>query len=394
MLIVFLNILFVFYSLSLRGVSTAENLTPKDASLSKALSWLLRHGAIDEGLTVSEDGYIKLEEVLQHRLFARRYTPTDIRLVVNLCKNRFTLRTNPVTGIYEIRANSGHTFKDRNNQGNKKSDPKVRGRTYPQTNLKSGKNYNHQQFKNNKYDDLLKNYNIPVGNIADKENNNKRGRKNVYKSLMKYPELKKNLLWILRYGSEKEGLTVKRHGYVAVDELMNHSHFKDKCMREDIITVANNEPHNFKLRESPSTQQLYIRARKEHPIKQEQEDWSVIPDVLYIPLGFVIHGINGSDWDFVSEHGLKVPKTGYLYCSPYYAADSWHTRGVTKYDDIYIHIDCGAAMRDGIEFFLTPEYSVATKGDKDGFIRTQYFKKVIEAKSGDLLFSDGTDDGE
>lgn len=37
---------------------------------------------------------------------------------------------------------------------------------------------------------------------------------------------------------------------------------------------------------------------------------------------------------------------------------------------------------DGIEFFLTPEYSVATKGDKDRFIRTQYFKKVIEAKSG------------
>lgn len=37
---------------------------------------------------------------------------------------------------------------------------------------------------------------------------------------------------------------------------------------------------------------------------------------------------------------------------------------------------------DGIEFFLTPEYSVATKGDEDGFIRTQYFIKVIEAKSG------------
>lgn len=71
----------------------------------------------------------------------------------------------------------------------------------------------------------------------------------------------------------------------------------------------------------------------------------MIQDVIYLPLGFVIHGINGSDWDFVSEHGLKVPKTGYLYCSAYYAADSWHTRGVTKYDDIYIYINCHAAMQ-------------------------------------------------
>jgi RNA:NAD 2'-phosphotransferase (TPT1/KptA family) len=85
--------------------------TPKDVSLSKSLSWLLRHGAIDEGLQVSDDGFIKLEDVLAHRLFARRCSPTDIRRVVNLSKNRFTLRANPVTGIYEIRANSGHTFK-------------------------------------------------------------------------------------------------------------------------------------------------------------------------------------------------------------------------------------------------------------------------------------------
>lgn len=84
---------------------------------------------------------------------------------------------------------------------------------------------------------------------------------------MKYPELKKALLWILRYGAKKEGLTVKQHGYVPIEQILNHAFFKNKCMREDIITVANNEPYNFKLRQAPNTQQLDIRARKEHPIK-------------------------------------------------------------------------------------------------------------------------------
>ena len=83
---------------------------PKDLALSKALSWLLRHGAVTEGLPISKDGYIPLRDVLKHRLFARRYTLDDIRRIVAIDDYRFNLQKNPYTGNLEIRANHGHTI--------------------------------------------------------------------------------------------------------------------------------------------------------------------------------------------------------------------------------------------------------------------------------------------
>ena len=34
---------------------------------SKALSWLLRHGAEKEGLAIRSDGFVRLAEILAHR---------------------------------------------------------------------------------------------------------------------------------------------------------------------------------------------------------------------------------------------------------------------------------------------------------------------------------------
>lgn len=83
---------------------------PKDLALSKALSWLLRHGAIAEGIDISKDGYVQIKDVLKHRLFARRYTFDDIRRITSFDNYRFNLQRNPLTGNPEIRANHGHTI--------------------------------------------------------------------------------------------------------------------------------------------------------------------------------------------------------------------------------------------------------------------------------------------
>jgi 2'-phosphotransferase len=36
-----------------------------DTDISKTLSWVLRHGAVQEGLTIEPSGYVPLEEVIQ-----------------------------------------------------------------------------------------------------------------------------------------------------------------------------------------------------------------------------------------------------------------------------------------------------------------------------------------
>nr|CAD7403742.1 unnamed protein product [Timema poppensis] len=84
----------------------------RDVALSKLLSWSLRHGAEKEGLDITDDGFINVSDLLNHRLFRGKYTLEDIqRVVAENNKQRFYLQTNQDGGILRIRANQGHSIK-------------------------------------------------------------------------------------------------------------------------------------------------------------------------------------------------------------------------------------------------------------------------------------------
>ncbi|CAB3223348.1 unnamed protein product [Arctia plantaginis] len=83
----------------------------KDFHLSKSLSWLLRHGACEEGFELSPEGYLEVCKILQHPLFQSRYQLSDVvRVVRQDAKQRFNLRQSPSTGNLEIKANQGHSI--------------------------------------------------------------------------------------------------------------------------------------------------------------------------------------------------------------------------------------------------------------------------------------------
>ncbi len=76
--------------------------------VSKGLSWILRHGAIKEGLSMDSSGYVKVSDLLQHPKFTS-YTLEDINFVVlNNDKKRFALKEDQ--GEVYIRATQGHSI--------------------------------------------------------------------------------------------------------------------------------------------------------------------------------------------------------------------------------------------------------------------------------------------
>jgi 2'-phosphotransferase len=92
---------------------------PKPVRISKALSYLLRHGAVKEGLLLTSDGFIDVSSILENSRFTN-VTVDEIRSIVESSdKQRFALRTDPSTGNLQIRANQGHSFEVRLNSGNK-----------------------------------------------------------------------------------------------------------------------------------------------------------------------------------------------------------------------------------------------------------------------------------
>ncbi|KAF2773193.1 hypothetical protein EJ03DRAFT_155912 [Teratosphaeria nubilosa] len=93
---------------------------PRDVQVSKKLSWLLRHGAEQEGLTLGAGGFLNLQDCLNNRK-VRGLKPTfeEIKqLVADNDKQRFTLKpidedhaTSTNAKDWLVRANQGHSLK-------------------------------------------------------------------------------------------------------------------------------------------------------------------------------------------------------------------------------------------------------------------------------------------
>jgi 2'-phosphotransferase len=76
-------------------------------TVSKQLSWLLRHGAVKNNLIVSSDGYISVDDILNTKQF-NRLTFDVIQYVVEYDdKKRYDLKQ--IDNKWCIRANHGHS---------------------------------------------------------------------------------------------------------------------------------------------------------------------------------------------------------------------------------------------------------------------------------------------
>lgn len=77
-----------------------------DTRLSKALSSILRHNAVKEGVPISNDGYILISDLQRHPRFKQCTLADFQRIVANDSKQRYTLLNDP----WRIRANQGHSM--------------------------------------------------------------------------------------------------------------------------------------------------------------------------------------------------------------------------------------------------------------------------------------------
>lgn len=80
----------------------------QDKAVSKTLSFLLRHGAVEAGLQMRADGFVKLTEVLEYPELGGVSAQKVEEIVAASDKQRFALTVED--GETFIRANQGHTL--------------------------------------------------------------------------------------------------------------------------------------------------------------------------------------------------------------------------------------------------------------------------------------------
>ncbi len=74
-----------------------------NTKVSKALTYLLRHGAEKEGLSIGSDGFVDVEEILQHNnIKSKKVNFAKIEEIVKNCKKqRFELQQREIVkGIF------------------------------------------------------------------------------------------------------------------------------------------------------------------------------------------------------------------------------------------------------------------------------------------------------
>ncbi|XP_050337033.1 terminal uridylyltransferase 7-like [Bactrocera neohumeralis] len=81
-----------------------------EVQLSKRLLWVLRHGAVKEGIPIRFDGFVPVTAILNHPKFARDFNFRKLQEIVKKDQEkRLALRHNK-NGFWEIRANDGHSM--------------------------------------------------------------------------------------------------------------------------------------------------------------------------------------------------------------------------------------------------------------------------------------------
>merc|ERR1711964_693697 len=92
--------------------------------------------------------------------------------------------------------------------------------------------------------------------------------------------------------------------------------------------------------------------------------------------GLAVHGTFEVHWNFIKSQGLSRAQRQHIHMT---VGSSCHKqiRGIRKNAEIFIWVDVGLAMKDGVIFYNSRNDVVLSAGLK-GWIAPKYFKKVTK----------------
>lgn len=159
---------------------------------------------------------------------------------------------------------------------------------------------------------------------------------------MKTSDTSKFLALILRHKPEVIGITLDKHGWANVSELINGINKQQKFdmdMLEDIVANDNKQRYSF------NDDKTLIRANQGHSIQVDVElEESVPPDILY-------HGTGEKYVSSILQNGLLPKSRLYVHLSTDYNTalnvGSRHGKAVV------FKVDTAEMISDGHKFYLS-----------------------------------------
>jgi 2'-phosphotransferase len=178
----------------------------------------------------------------------------------------------------------------------------------------------------------------------------------------------KKLSWYLRHHLDKIPVQVNPAGFVPIDALLSIEDFisENITLQEIIRAVEISDKQRFGL---DSTRRL-IRANQGHSTSfGKLIDQNQLLTKLTTPLEYCVHGTTRKAIDEIKRYGLNKMSRTHIH----FASRPNAISGFRSDSSVLIHVDMGAAMADGIEFFISENQVILSQGPID----PKYFKRIV-----------------
>ncbi|KAI1793467.1 KptA family-domain-containing protein [Ganoderma leucocontextum] len=191
--------------------------------------------------------------------------------------------------------------------------------------------------------------------------------------------ISKTLSWVLRHGSQSEGLAMRPDGYVRVEELLARPKLRelDFAGLQGIVKNDSKSRYNLVLEADPNSgdETWWIRANQGHSMKSVVLDLEPIKSHAGIRSGIAVHGTNKRAWENIQQQGLSKMSRNHIHLAQG-VAGSGVISGMRSSSQILIFVDVQKALDAGIKFYLSANGVVLTEGNKKGFLPPEFFSRV------------------
>eukprot|EP00754_Rhynchopus_humris_P005023 Rhum_TRINITY_DN12517_c0_g1::Rhum_TRINITY_DN12517_c0_g1_i1::g.52524::m.52524/K10669/TRPT1, TPT1; 2'-phosphotransferase len=188
----------------------------------------------------------------------------------------------------------------------------------------------------------------------------------------------KELSYVLRHGAAKDGYTLTPDGFVPVTELRAKGSRLVKQLRDEDFQylVKTNAKQRFRIR-SNDDGSLWIAANQGHSASlglAEENFMEAITDPAQVPVA--LHGTYKKCLDDIKADGLSRMGRQHVHFATGLPKADGVMSGMRTSCEVVVYLDVEKCLAGGLKLYRSKNDVILCPGDKDGFVRPQFFKSI------------------
>lgn len=190
-------------------------------------------------------------------------------------------------------------------------------------------------------------------------------------------KISKTMSWILRHGLDELNLKPDKLGRIPLSLLLDQDQMKELGVTRDLIleVVESNDKQRFRLDLIDGIEMIGANQGHSKEIGDKIDNEKLMTKIT-TPIDLCVHGTYSKVINQIKKTGLKTMSRTHIHFASGYPDNEKVISGARTNTNVFIELDMGKAMADGITFYLSSNGVILSDGI-DGTIEPKYFKNIV-----------------